>query len=51
MEETHIALELKRGLTERLFTLAEKQQTVRKPKLLNSPLEVFKAGYKVEGLL
>jgi hypothetical protein len=28
-----------------------KQQTGRKPKLLKSPLEVFKAGYKEEGLI
>ncbi|MGB2727099.1 MAG: hypothetical protein WBD09_01305 [Halobacteriota archaeon] len=28
-----------------------KQQTGRKPKLLKSPPEVFKAGYKEEGLL
>ena len=28
-----------------------KQQTGRKPKRLKSPLEVFKAGYKEEGLI
>ncbi len=28
-----------------------KQQTGRTPKLLKSPLEVFRAGYKEEGLL
>lgn len=28
-----------------------KQQTGRKPKLLKSPQEVFRAGYKEEGLL
>lgn len=28
-----------------------KQQTGRKPKLLKSPPEVFRAGYKEEGLL
>ncbi len=28
-----------------------KLQTIRKPKLLKSPLEVFRAGYKEEGLL
>ncbi|NOR78296.1 MAG: hypothetical protein GQ523_07745 [Methanophagales archaeon] len=28
-----------------------KLQTVRKPKLLKSPLEVFRAGYKEEGLI
>ena len=78
----HTTLELRKGLAERLFTLAEregmsveellsralelytrkpssaaevlefvKQQTGRKPKLLKSPLEVFKAGYKEEGLI
>ena len=78
----HTTLELRKGLAERLFTLAEregmsveellsralelytrkpssaaevlefvKQQTGRKPKLLKSPLEVFRAGYKEEGLI
>jgi hypothetical protein len=28
-----------------------KQQTGRKPKLLKSPPEVFRAGYKEEGVL
>ncbi|KAF5416746.1 MAG: hypothetical protein C5S38_02560 [Candidatus Methanophagaceae archaeon] len=28
-----------------------KQQTGRTPKLLKSPLEVFRAGYKEEGLI
>jgi len=82
MEEKHITFELKKGIAERLFTLAEregmsveellsralvlymrrpssaievlefvKQQTGRKPKLLKSPLEVFRAGYKEEGLI
>jgi hypothetical protein len=82
MGEMHTTLELRKGLAERLFTLAEregmsveellsralelytrkpssaaevlefvKQQTGRKPKLLKSPLEVFKAGYKEEGLI
>jgi hypothetical protein len=56
MGEMHITLELRKGLAERLFTAAEvlefvKQQTGRKPKLLKSPLEVFKAGYKEEGLI
>ena len=78
----HTTLELRKGLAERLFTIAEregmsveellsraielytrkpssaaevlefvKQQTGRKPKLLKSPLEVFRAGYKEEGLI
>jgi len=82
MGDKHTTLELRKGLAERLFTLAEregmsveellsrvlelytrkpssatevlefvKQQTGRKPKLLKSPLEVFRAGYKEEGLL
>ncbi|NMX20887.1 hypothetical protein C5S30_00275 [ANME-1 cluster archaeon GoMg4] len=82
MGDKHTTLELRNGLAERLFTLAEregmsveellsrvlklytrkpssatevlefvKQQTGRKPILLKSPLEVFRAGYKEEGLL
>ena len=82
MGEMHTTLELRKGIAERLFTIAEregmsveellsralvlytrkpssaaevlefvKQQTGRKPKLLKSPLEVFKAGYKEEGLI
>ncbi len=80
MGDTHTTLVLRKGLAERLFTLAEregmsvedflsralapytekprsatevlefvKQQTGRTPKLLKSPLEVFRAGYKENG--
>ncbi len=78
--DTHTTLMLRKGLAERLFTIAEregmsaedflsralepytgklrsaaevlefaKQQTGRTPKLLKSPLEVFRMGYKENG--